>query len=163
MKKARTLLAIWLALILTLTLFPTALADGGDKGTNPDPNGGAATFQPQQVYVDLTNAKITDLNPGQQFNSSEDGATITFKIAEGYEWDFFQVYVTSHVTNQCTLTVDETTGVYTLTIPAEVITNKVTVKLFTEKAATPSTDTDGDGSDDGQTTPSTPPGRWFQP
>ena len=163
MKKARTLLAIWLALILTLTLFPTALADGGDKGTNPDPNGGAATFQPQQVYVDLTNAKITDLNPGQQFNSSEDGATITFKIAEGYEWDFFQVYVTSHVTNQCTLTVDETTGVYTLTIPAEVITNKVTVKLFTEKAATPSTDTDGDGSDDGQTTPSTPQGGGFNP
>lgn len=160
MKKARTLLAIWLALILTLTLFPTALADGGDKGTNPDPNGGAATFQPQQVYVDLTNAKITDLNPGQQFNSSEDGATITFKIAEGYEWDFFQVFVTGtdHVADKCTLTVDETTGVYKLTIPAEVITNKVVVKLFTEKAATPSTDTEGDGSDDDHTPPSTPQG-----
>lgn len=165
MKKARTLLAIWLALILTLTLFPTALADGGDKGTNPDPNGGAATFQPQQVYVDLTNAKITDLNPGQKFNSSEDSATITFKIAEGYEWDFFQVYVTAtgHVADKCELSVDEASGVYTLTIPAEVITNKVAVKLFTEKAATPSTDTDGDGSDDGQTTPSTPQGGGFNP
>ena len=173
MKKARTLLAIWLALILTLTLFPTALADGGDKGTKPDPNGGAATFQPQRVYVDLTNAKITDLNPGQQFNSSEDGATITFKIAEGYAWDSFQVYVTAtgHVANKCTLTVDEASGVYTLTIPAEVITNKVAVKLFTEKAApaepqddgsgagkTPSTDTEGDGPDDDHTPPSTPQG-----
>ena len=39
MKKARTLLAIWLALILTLTLFPTALAtgDGGTGGTLPEP------------------------------------------------------------------------------------------------------------------------------
>ena len=27
MKKAKSLLAIWLALVLTLTLFPTALAD----------------------------------------------------------------------------------------------------------------------------------------
>ena len=38
MKKARTLLAIWLALILTLTLFPTALAvegDGTDPGSTP--------------------------------------------------------------------------------------------------------------------------------
>lgn len=159
MKKARTLLAIWLALILTLTLFPTALADGGDAGTNPDSNGGTATFQPQQVYVDLTNANITDLNPGQRFNSSEDGATITFKIAEGYEWVSFQVYVTAtgHVADKCELSVDEASGVYTLTIPAEVITNKVAVKLFTEKAA-PSTDTEGDGSDDDQTTPSTPQG-----
>ena len=32
MKKARTLLAIWLALILTLTLFPTALAVVGQIG-----------------------------------------------------------------------------------------------------------------------------------
>ena len=38
MKKARTLLAIWLALILTLTLFPTALAVEGGEGT-PDGNG----------------------------------------------------------------------------------------------------------------------------
>ena len=38
MKKARTLLAIWLALILTLTLFPTALAVEGGEGI-PDGNG----------------------------------------------------------------------------------------------------------------------------
>ena len=35
MKKARTLLAIWLALILTLTLFPTALAEPTEPSTTP--------------------------------------------------------------------------------------------------------------------------------
>ena len=155
MKKARTLLAIWLALILTLTLFPTALATG--DGTEPT---GGATFTPHQVIIDSTGAKITDLTPGQSFTSDASGATITFKIAEGYEWDYFQVYVTAtgHVADKCELSVDEASGVYTLTIPAEVITNKVAVKLFTEKAATPSTDTEGDGSDDDHTTPSTPQG-----
>lgn len=35
MKKARTPLAIWLALILTLTLFPTALAEPTEPSTTP--------------------------------------------------------------------------------------------------------------------------------
>ena len=38
-EESKELLAIWLALILTLTLFPTALAtgDGGAGGTLPEP------------------------------------------------------------------------------------------------------------------------------
>ena len=57
MKKARTLLAIWLALILTLTLFPTALADGLATAcfvTAPDELARAFDFECAAVHADRT-------------------------------------------------------------------------------------------------------------
>ena len=99
MKKARTLLAIWLALILTLTLFPTALAE--PTAPNNDPTV-PSTYQ---VYID-PNENITISAPSSNlFNSDENGAVITFNVNDGYKLSGFQVYVdgAGHKADECTL------------------------------------------------------------
>lgn len=143
MKKARTLLAIWLALILTLTLFPTALAEP----TNPDND--PAVPSTYQVYIE-PNENITISAPSSNlFYSDENGAVITFNVNDGYKLSGFQVYVdgAGHKTNECTLAEPKSDSEsYTLTIPAGVITGKTSVKLFTEAAAASTPENENDAT-----------------
>ena len=68
MKKARTLLAIWLALILTLTLFPTALADGENEVPDPtgdtDPTTYTVEWTVDEDQVEVNN-KVASVPAGQ--------------------------------------------------------------------------------------------------
>ena len=101
MKKARTLLAIWLALILTLTLFPTALADGGNDPGAPtqtleisfssDP---AAKGMPSPLKNIEKNATVSlnTVEPtlsgytfeGWKVKSGKDGDSKVYKIGESF-------------------------------------------------------------------------------
>ena len=101
MKKARTLLAIWLALILTLTLFPTALADGGNDPGAPtqtleisfssDP---AAKGMPSSLKNIEKNATVSlnTVEPtlsgytfeGWKVKSGKDGDSKVYKIGESF-------------------------------------------------------------------------------
>ena len=143
MKKARTPLAIWLALILTLTLFPTALAE--PTAPNNDPTV-PSTYQ---VYIDPNENIMISAPSSNPFNSDENGAVITFNVNDGYKLSGFQVYVddAGHKTNKCILaepTNDSES--YTLTIPAGVITGKTSVKLFTEAASASAPENENDAT-----------------
>lgn len=143
MKKARTLLAIWLALILTLTLFPTALAE--PTAPNNDPTV-PSTYQ---VYIDPNENIMISAPSSNPFNSDENGAVITFNVNDGYKLSGFQVYVddAGHKTNECTLTEPTNDSEsYTLTIPAGVITGKTSVKLFTEAASASAPENENDAT-----------------
>ena len=72
MKKARTLLAIWLALILTLTLFPTALAEPTTDVAEPF----TATYTASEGIT--FNSNPTTVEPNASLE-------VTFTVADGYE------------------------------------------------------------------------------
>lgn len=86
MKKARTLLAIWLALILTLTLFPTALADGeGDTS-----NGGSGQPPTEPIATRTVTWNVDEgitVTPAEKLTSvsAAEPFTFSFKANEGYE------------------------------------------------------------------------------
>lgn len=157
MKKARTLLAIWLALILTLTLFPTALADGGDGGTNPDPNGGtAASFK--------VNVQFNDgiANPTQNVTNgtwTTGDLVFTFMLKEGYTNPSFTLKIGENTVTDLTLSEPDATGKYTLTVPADKINGDVNLVLSATKVeeTTPPA-TQVNDPDENQTTPPAPQG-----
>ena len=122
MKKARTLLAIWLALILTLTLFPTALAEPTTDVAEPF----TATYTASEGIT--FNSNPTTVEPNASLE-------VTFTVADGYELKDVTIAMgeTSNY-NEAQLSQSEQT--YTYTIPS--VTGNVTFIVTAEKTATPS-------------------------
>ena len=146
MKKARTLLAIWLALILTLTLFPTALATGDGNGDTPQEFTVNAIAHTPGILSGSLTQNVTD----GKWTPDIGNLVFTFKLDEGY------------ASPTCNLTINNTKvsdipispsdgGVYTLTIPQNRINGNIGVEFFAEKAASQS------GNDD-QQPENAPPG-----
>lgn len=84
MKKARTLLAIWLALILTLTLFPTALAVEGETTPTGDDEGNV-----QKTYTIDPREGIKLVSPTSEKTPivfGDNTSTITFTVETGYQY-----------------------------------------------------------------------------
>ena len=69
MKKARTPLAIWLALILTLTLFPTALAEPTEPSTTPQM--AAITFDNGDAPDGVTVPSLIEKEVGAKYHIAE--------------------------------------------------------------------------------------------
>ena len=69
MKKARTPLAIWLALILTLTLFPTALAEPTEPSTTPQM--ATITFDNGDAPDDVTVPSLIEKEIGSKYHIAE--------------------------------------------------------------------------------------------
>lgn len=113
MKKARTLLAIWLALILTLTLFPTALAVVG------------------QTITVQTGEGIELLSKIPSTSTTEE-IIVTYKAADGYESPVCNVTVGSSTYNG--VPTPNTDGSFSLTIPNDAITEPVTISLSATKS-----------------------------
>lgn len=120
MKKARTLLAIWLALILTLTLFPTALAEPTTDVAEPF----TATYTTSEGIT--FNSNPTTVEPNTSLK-------VTFTVADGYELKDVTIAMgeTSNY-NGAQLSQNEQT--YTYTIPS--VTGNVTFTVTAEKTAT---------------------------
>ena len=71
MKKAKSLLAIWLALVLTLTLFPTALADDQTHTVTYDPS--------TPDHITYTSSPAT--------TTANQNLVFEFTVEEGYTYD----------------------------------------------------------------------------
>lgn len=154
MKKARTLLAIWLALILTLTLFPTALATGDGS----EPTGGATnnSFTVNMHFLEGI------ANPTQNVENgtwTQGDLVFTFTLTEGYANPSFALTIGDAPITDLTLSGPDSDGKYTLTVPANKITGNVNLSLSAakEESGEPTTP-QGDGNNDanpsgGGTTP----------
>ena len=142
MKKARTPLAIWLALILTLTLFPTALADGGD---------GQSSTEPFTINCWKQSETILDITQPATSWKTGDG-NLTFKVIpqEGATDPYVKITI-GNTTKEVKLSQTDDAGHYVFTIEAEEITGDIYVEAF-------ATAPQGGGSDEDKTPPSTPQG-----
>lgn len=153
MKKARTLLAIWLALILTLTLFPTALATG--DGTEPDNTPAPSTYTISLQYD--SNAIQAPTQSVKEWTVGKEAPNFTFTLSDGYDKPTATVTIgTTAVEDAYTLTGPDGTGKYTLTLKTEKINGNVGVSLSAAKVEEPSTPPATQGDDDGNTDPSSP-------
>lgn len=137
MKKARTLLAIWLALILTLTLFPTALADGGD---------GQSSTEPFTINCWKQSETILDITQPATSWKTGDG-DLTFKVIpqEGATDPYVKITI-GNTTKEVKLSQTDDAGHYVFTIEAEEITGDIYVEAF-------ATAPQGGGSDEDKTPP----------
>lgn len=124
MKKAKSLLAIWLALVLTLTLFPTALAADGDSHT--------LKWAYDPTHITVNDSATTSVTEGTDF-------TFSFTIASGYEFSALSVaiagnddYVTSAPTNS--------EGTYSYTIAGAELTGDVTISITAAPEASTATE-----------------------
>ena len=124
MKKAKSLLAIWLALVLTLTLFPTALATDGDSHT--------LTWEYDPTHITVNDSATASATEGADF-------TFSFTIASGYEFSALSVaiagnddYVTSTPTNS--------EGTYSYTIAGAELTGDVTISITAAPEASTATE-----------------------
>lgn len=113
MKKARTLLAIWLALILTLTLFPTALAAKGQTIT-------VQTGEGIELLSEIPSTSTTE------------AIIVTYQAADGYESPVCNVTVGSSTYSG--IPTPNTDGSFSLTIPNDAITEPVTISLSATKS-----------------------------
>ena len=142
MKKARTLLAIWLALILTLTLFPTALAveENGETGnpTGTDPT----ESQTVNVSWGYSTEQISTVDGELKIVPTDKDFTFKFKANEGYQITGLDILIGGVDTNN-TLSTPDSEGVYSYTIEKEKLTGNVEIKITAE--ALP--EKQGDGSD----------------
>lgn len=147
MKKARTLLAIWLAFILTLTLFPTALAveENGETGnpTGTDPT----ESQTVNVSWGYSTEQISTVDGEPKIVPTDKDFTFKFKANEGYQITGLDILIGGVDTNN-TLSTPDSEGVYSYTIEKEKLTGSVEIKITAE--ALP--EKQGDGSDDGDPT-----------
>ena len=136
MKKARTLLAIWLALILTLTLFPTALATG--DGTEPDSAPAPSTYTISLQYD--SNAIQAPTQSVTGWTEGNEAPYFTFTLSDGYDKPTATVTIgNTAVADAYTLTGPDATGKYTLTLKTEKINGDVGVSLSAAKVEEPST------------------------
>ena len=124
MKKAKSLLAIWLALVLTLTLFPTALAADGNMHT--------LKWVYDPTHITVNDSATTSVTEGTDF-------TFSFTIASGYEFSALSVaiagnddYVTSAPTNS--------EGTYSYTIAGAELTGDVTISITAAPEASTATE-----------------------
>ena len=153
MKKARTLLAIWLALILTLTRFPTALATG--DGTKPDSIPAPSTYTISLQYD--SNAIQAPTQSVTGWTEGNEAPYFTFTLSDGYDKPTATVTIgNTAVADAYTLTGPDATGKYTLTLTTEKINGDVGVSLSAAKVEEPSTPPATQGDDDGNTAPSSP-------
>ena len=120
MKKARTLLAIWLALILTLTLFPTALAEPTTDVAEPF----TATYTASEGIT--FNSNPTTVEPDTSLK-------ITFTVADGYELKDVAIAM-GETSNYNGAQLSQSEQTYTYTIPS--VTGNVTFTVTAEKTAT---------------------------
>ncbi|MGI5883962.1 MAG: InlB B-repeat-containing protein [Candidatus Spyradocola sp.] len=111
MKKTRSLLAIWLALVLTLTLFPTALADA------------------DQNYTITADSGITLTSPASKTGTT-DGSdlTISFTLADGYT-NPQATYTVGGGEAQTVDSISESEGTYSFILANSLITGELKVTI----------------------------------
>ena len=156
MKKARTLLAIWLALILTLTLFPTALAtgDGGAGGTLPEPAEVQVIWGYAADQVEIVSGQVETIPANDDF-------LFSFKAKKGYKITDLQILLDDTDFGNSMPGQNED-GSYPYKILANELTNvkALTIKIFSEKIPQeqnndPTLTTPDNGNPD--SSPQTPP------
>ena len=123
MKKAKSLLAIWLALVLTLTLFPTALADDQTHTVTYDPS--------TPDHITYTSSPAT--------TTANQDLVFEFTVEEGYTYDV-RITIGDASYNGGTDVQGATASERIYTIPSADLTNDVVISL----SATQSTDDSGD-------------------
>ena len=123
MKKANSLLAIWLALVLTLTLFPTALADDQTHTVTYDPS--------TPDHITYTSSPAT--------TTANQDLVFEFTVEEGYTYDV-GITIGDASYNGGTDVQGATASERIYTIPSADLTDDVVISL----SATPSTDDSGD-------------------
>lgn len=124
MKKAKSLLAIWLALVLTLTLFPTALAADGDSHT--------LTWAYDPTHITVNDSATTSVTEGTDF-------TFSFTIASGYEFSALSVAIAGN-DDYVTSTPSESAGTYSYTIAGAELTGDVTISITAAPEASTATE-----------------------
>ena len=129
MKKAKSLLAIWLALVLTLTLFPTALADDQTHTVTYDPS--------TPDHITYTSSPAT--------TTANQDLVFEFTVEEGYTYDV-GITIGDASYNGGTDVQGATASERIYTIPSADLTDDVVISL----SATQSTD---DRGDDGSAAP----------
>jgi LPXTG-motif cell wall-anchored protein/uncharacterized repeat protein (TIGR02543 family) len=117
MKKAKSLLAILLALTLVLALAPTAWAAAGHA-------------------VTITPGEGIEVTGGTASGSQTDGSavTVTYKVKDSYETPKYKVEIAGNA-DYSQAAPSEADGVYTLTVPDADITGDVTITLSATKTA----------------------------
>ena len=123
MKKAKSLLAIWLALVLTLTLFPTALADDQTHTVTYDPS--------TPDHITYTSSPAT--------TTANQDLVFEFTVEEGYTYDV-RITIGDASYNGGTDVQGATASERIYTIPSADLTDDVVISL----SATQSTDDSGD-------------------
>ena len=123
MKKAKSLLAIWLALVLTLTLFPTALADDQTHTVTYDPS--------TPDHITYTSSPAT--------TTANQNLVFEFTVEEGYTYDV-GITIGDASYNGGTDVQGATASERIYTIPSADLTDDVVISL----SATQSTDDSGD-------------------
>ena len=123
MKKAKSLLAIWLALVLTLTLFPTALADDQTHTVTYDPS--------TPDHITYTSSPAT--------TTANQNLVFEFTVEEGYTYDV-GITIGDASYNGGTDVQGATASERIYTIPSAGLTDDVVISL----SATQSTDDSGD-------------------
>ena len=123
MKKAKSLLAIWLALVLTLTLFPTALADDQTHTVTYDPS--------TPDHITYTSSPAT--------TTANQDLVFEFTVEEGYTYDV-GITIGDASYNGGTDVQGATASERIYTIPSADLTDDVVISL----SATQSTDDSGD-------------------
>lgn len=124
MKKAKPLLAIWLALVLTLTLFPTALATDGDSHT--------LTWAYDPTHITVNDSATTSVTEGTDF-------TFSFTIASGYEFSALSVAIAGN-DDYVTSAPSESAGTYSYTIAGAELTGDVTISITAAPEASTATE-----------------------
>lgn len=123
MKKAKSLLAIWLALVLTLTLFPTALADDQTHTVTYDPS--------TPDHITYTSSPAT--------TTANQDLVFEFTVEEGYTYDV-GITIGDASYNGGTDVQGATASERIYTIPSADLTDDVVISL----SAPQSTDDSGD-------------------
>lgn len=123
MKKAKSLLAIWLALVLTLILFPTALADDQTHTVTYDPS--------TPDHITYTSSPAT--------TTANQDLVFEFTVEEGYTYDV-GITIGDASYNGGTDVQGATASERIYTIPSADLTDDVVISL----SATQSTDDSGD-------------------
>lgn len=123
MKKAKSLLAIWLALVLTLTLSPTALADDQTHTVTYDPS--------TPDHITYTSSPAT--------TTANQDLVFEFTVEEGYTYDV-RITIGDASYNGGTDVQGATASERIYTIPSADLTDDVVISL----SATQSTDDSGD-------------------
>ena len=123
MKKAKSLLALWLALVLTLTLFPTALADDQTHTVTYDPS--------TPDHITYTSSPAT--------TTANQDLVFEFTVEEGYTYDV-RITIGDASYNGGTDVQGATASERIYTIPSADLTDDVVISL----SATQSTDDSGD-------------------
>lgn len=124
MKKAKSLLAIWLALVLTLTLFPTALAADGNTHT--------LKWEYDTTHITVNDSATASVTEGTDF-------TFSFTIASGYEFSALSVAIAGN-DDYVTSAPSKSAGTYSYTIAGAELTGDVTISITAAPEASTATE-----------------------